>query len=183
MKDNYAKFKKTTEPPYSKTYKKYKNWPWAEHVRFLDDCNFINGKKLKCIPVRATNILPDVNTEETNDAERNEEIEIEITETRRKRKRDINTELSEDDQEFNHNIKMNNDSTPDGVDQFFLSYAQSFKKLPSRMQIMLKLEIATLFSRYELQADGVTPDSVDNIPRIVPLPVKHEYVFFNDIDD
>lgn len=46
--------------------------------------------------------------------------------------------------------------TEDEVDHFFLSYAQSFKKLPSRMQPMLKLDMATLFARYELQAAGVS---------------------------
>lgn len=105
----------------------------------------------------------------------------EQTENKRKRRRHI-TEQSEEDQ-GNHKVKKNNKPPPDGVDQFFLSYAQSFKKLPSRMQIMLKLEIATLFTRYELQANGVTPESVDNIRRIVPHPVKPEFDFSFETDE
>lgn len=178
LKDNYAKFKKSTEPPYSESYKKYKKWPWSEHVRFLDECSFTSCRRVKHQPGTATNTgnsIVDGNPEESNDTE------PELTENKTKRRRRI-TEPFEEDQ-GNHKIKKTNKPPPDGVDQFFLSYAQSFKKLPSRMQIMLKLEIATLFTRYELQANGVAPDSVHSIPRIVPHPVKSEFDFTFDIDE
>lgn len=38
----------------------------------------------------------------------------------------------------------------DGVDHLFLSYAHTFKKLPQRKQVMLKLELAKLFAEVEL---------------------------------
>ncbi|CAG5055948.1 unnamed protein product [Parnassius apollo] len=37
LRDNYKKFKKSTETASGSAYKKYKNWPWAEQLRFLDD--------------------------------------------------------------------------------------------------------------------------------------------------
>lgn len=46
--------------------------------------------------------------------------------------------------------------TMDEADHLFLSYAQSFKKFSPKTQAMLKLDMATLFARYELKAVGET---------------------------
>ncbi|KAJ8714452.1 hypothetical protein PYW07_002677 [Mythimna separata] len=168
LKDNYVKYKKSTEPAHADTYKNYKNWPWAEHLMFLDDY-FTSRRMPKYkpkpreetqVPSIVEYIIPHEHT--TKDESEDSSKETEEQES---------TDEEQDDQKL------------DGVDHFFLSYAQSFKKLPVRMQIMLKLDIATLFSRYELQADGVTPESIDNIPRVVPHPVKTEFDFSFNIDD
>lgn len=37
LKDNYNKFKKTKQTSTGQSYKKYRNWPWAELMGFLDD--------------------------------------------------------------------------------------------------------------------------------------------------
>ncbi|VVC92531.1 unnamed protein product [Leptidea sinapis] len=39
LKDNYTKHKKSIAVSSGQAYKKYKNWPWAELMRFLDDFN------------------------------------------------------------------------------------------------------------------------------------------------
>ncbi|XP_044756036.1 uncharacterized protein LOC123314764 [Coccinella septempunctata] len=55
----------------------------------------------------------------------------------------------------------------DEVEHFFISYAQTFKRLPSRLQRVLKLEMVTLFARYELQAEsldtGVTQQNMNRV--------------------
>lgn len=40
LKDSYNKFKKNTETQSGQGYKKYKNWPWADLMTFLDDFQF-----------------------------------------------------------------------------------------------------------------------------------------------
>uniref|UniRef100_A0A2H1V9R7 SFRICE_017045 n=1 Tax=Spodoptera frugiperda TaxID=7108 RepID=A0A2H1V9R7_SPOFR len=154
LKDNYAKYKKTSEPGFVEAYKKYKHWPWADKVKFLDDCVSTTCR-------RVYNYTP--------------------KEIREPSPENTDPKTSEDNlNEGTSECEVKKDSL-DGVDHFFLSYAETFKKLPPRMQIMLKLEIATLFTRYELQAEGMSKESIENMPRIVPHPVKYEFDFENDI--
>ncbi|XP_050296344.1 uncharacterized protein LOC126736158 [Anthonomus grandis grandis] len=40
LKDNYNKFQKNTQTQSGQGYKKYKNWPWADLMRFLDNFKF-----------------------------------------------------------------------------------------------------------------------------------------------
>ncbi|CAG4944522.1 unnamed protein product [Parnassius apollo] len=35
MRDNYKKFKKSTETASGSAYKKYQKWPWADQLRFF----------------------------------------------------------------------------------------------------------------------------------------------------
>ncbi|KAF9803671.1 hypothetical protein SFRURICE_003383, partial [Spodoptera frugiperda] len=143
LKDNYAKYKKTSEPGFVEAYKKYKHWPWADKVKFLDDCVSTTCR-------RVYNYTP--------------------KEIREPSPENTDPKTSEDNlNEGTSECEVKKDSL-DGVDHFFLSYAETFKKLPPRMQIMLKLEIATLFTRYELQAEGMSKESIENMPRIVPHP-------------
>lgn len=170
-------------------------------MRFLDDCNSFASRRLIAYSHTGNNTNSNVVTNsevqdpkfcsvqlyiaDSNITSPVEELqdpvpegsESYVSEVKKRRVRSRHEPIN-DHQEN----KMKNSSQLDGVDHFFLSYAQSFKKLPSRMQIMLKLEIATLFSRYELQAEGVTSDSINNISRIVPYPVKSEYDFSTTIE-
>ncbi|KAJ8718365.1 hypothetical protein PYW08_002602 [Mythimna loreyi] len=172
LKDNFVKYKKSSEPAHADTYKNYKNWPWAEHLMFLDDY-FTSRRMPKYSPrpreTQPPSIVEYIIPHEHASNEISQDSSIDHS------NKPEQSEESTDDEEDSQKL--------DGVDHFFLSYAQSFKKLPVRMQIMLKLDIATLFARYELQADGVTPESFDNIPRVVPLPVKTEFDFTFNIDD
>lgn len=40
LKDNYNKFKKTKQRSTGQSYTKYRNWPWAKLMRFLDDVTY-----------------------------------------------------------------------------------------------------------------------------------------------
>uniref|UniRef100_A0A2A4JPR3 MADF domain-containing protein n=1 Tax=Heliothis virescens TaxID=7102 RepID=A0A2A4JPR3_HELVI len=179
LKDNYGKHKKAIPPHSDITYKKYKHWPWAEHMRFLDKYSSVRVRNMKCTHVQndskettqqiAQLYLPDPNDANSSLHPNEQDTDMLDDKTKFQMIND-STEVPETSQR-----KRTDDKEKlDGVDHFFLSYAQSFKQLPSRMQIMLKLEIATLFSRYELQADGVTRESLDNIPRVVP---KYEFTY------
>lgn len=168
LKDNYVKFKKSSEPAHADTYKNYKNWPWAEHLMFLDDY-FSSRRMPKYRPKPKEETFSIVELYLPNENTANSDSSIDQSNTLEQETQESSDEEEEDQL--------------DGVDHFFLSYAQSFKKLPVRMQIMIKLEMATLFSRYELQADGVSPESIANIPRIVPHPGKPEFDFSFNVDE
>ncbi|CAH0687898.1 unnamed protein product [Spodoptera exigua] len=154
LKDNYAKYKKTSEPGFMEAYKKYKHWPWADKVKFLDECISTTSR-------RGFSYTPKEFSEPSPD--------------------NANVKTSTDQIHEGSNECEVKKGSLDGVDHFFLSYADTFKKLPPRMQIMLKLEIATLFNRFELQAEGLSKESIDNMPRIVHHPIKYEFDFENEI--
>lgn len=48
------------------------------------------------------------------------------------------------------------------IDLLFLSYAETFKKFPPKLQLELKLELATLFSETELKLLQSAQTSTDN---------------------
>lgn len=163
LKDNYAKHKKSNAVSSGQSYKKYKNWPWAELMRFLDD---VNKSRLTENSITQLNTSQEqINTEEnvgTSSIQENSNAESH-SENRRKRKatNDNNNSASQ----VLEYLRMKNEqkSKLDEADHFFLSYSQTFKKFPKRIQSMLKLEIATLFARYELQSDDAIQQPGENL--------------------
>lgn len=71
---------------------------------------------------------------------------------------EIVTETRYDNDETIFKTGNENDEiqTVDEIDALFLSYAHTFKKLSSKLQTMLKLDMAKLFSRYEMKEDLLT---------------------------
>ncbi|XP_075981334.1 uncharacterized protein LOC142979970 [Anticarsia gemmatalis] len=154
LRDNYKKYK-TYQECSTTAYKKYKKWPWASQMRFLDDYNAYTAGRTtenEVIESNASNYSdykPD--TEDINSSD-NESENTKISEIKKKRvkKSKISSEKSLDYFKQKHGQPHF-----DGVDYFFLSYAQTFKTFPARIQSILKLEMATMFARYELQiAEG-----------------------------
>ncbi|XP_047029120.1 uncharacterized protein LOC124636898 [Helicoverpa zea] len=196
LKDNYAKHKKANPPYNDILYKKYKYWLWAKYMTFLDQCRGEGreggeGSRNHTRIFIYTNEDQDTtqhNAELPDADDANSSVEDQSEqETDMLENMDDSTEVAETDMVYNKRKSHHmNDSTEaaetskrkksddkdeiDGVDHFFLSYAQSFKQLPTRMQIMLKLEIATLFSRYEQLAEDAATQSK-------PIPVKSEFEF------
>ncbi|XP_039281026.1 uncharacterized protein LOC111064541 isoform X2 [Nilaparvata lugens] len=155
LKDNYNRFLKSNQCQTGQEYKKYRNWPWAELLRFLDDFKFERTGEIH-IPEVQVIIKED-------DHHKNRELNIEevpvVINTSLNRTREVQQVEQPEDiivKYIEEKIKQNTNTTMDEVDLFFLSYARSFKKLSPRMQAKLKLDIATLFARYELQAAGET---------------------------
>ncbi|KAM3966364.1 LOW QUALITY PROTEIN: uncharacterized protein ACR2FA_012674 [Aphomia sociella] len=162
LKDNYTKYKKQeqiSETSTGQLYRKYKNWPWAEHMKFLD--NFNTVKRTTNNRGRAYGHGEDTYT---SDSQHNDQCTTENQHSTNDNQvcRDTFENAS------GSGVKTNLKNTAltdervcidqfDGTDYFFLSYSQSFKKFPRRMQTMLKLEIATLFARYETFLDEGHP--------------------------
>lgn len=71
--------------------------------------------------------------------------------------------------------KNDDTHTIDDVDALFLCYAKTFKKLPYKLQTMLKLDIAKLFSRYEMKEEICSKESTQKSkkrPAATPLSPK-----------
>ncbi|XP_048004295.1 uncharacterized protein LOC125240444 [Leguminivora glycinivorella] len=54
LRDSYGKFKKNNESSTGQSYKKYKTWPWASQMRFLDDYNVRRPTESNSQPSQAT---------------------------------------------------------------------------------------------------------------------------------
>lgn len=197
MKENYSKYKKVNFNPSHQIYKKYRNWPWGERMKFMDNIpNKRKGKYKSNTKVKAeeslesvdnndivitkiteTQIEPQIefsNVEISDLFHIPETNEISINNTVYKHEKTSSYEENIDhpderihiliqngtestDSSINKNLiseKKRKKNEFDEVEHFFMSYAQTFKRLPARFQQVLKLEMVTLFARYELQAQN-----------------------------
>lgn len=189
MRDCYTKFKKSSDTISGEACKKYKNWPWAEQMKFLDhdtskqtdsnmDCenNVANTDNMTSQDSDDENLShPDTvdrayqqnsasdyyscppgtsNSGHFEDSANEMPFETVMVMNNANGQRNKMTQEGNSDaklkfkysQENNLNIK-----TMDDIDQLFASYATSLKKMPARIQSMVKLDIATLFAKYEFQ--------------------------------
>lgn len=165
LKDNYNKYQKNTQTTSGQEYKKYKNWPWADLMRFLDDFKFrrttetntpsqieeINRSAVQSSMIDDLNSTSCIEWDVHDSPESN-------TAGEKKRRKTKNIEEPADkilDYLKNKNQQKQHKKM-DEADHLFQSYAESFKKFSPKMQAMLKLDMATLFARYELRAVGET---------------------------
>lgn len=197
LRDNYNKYKKNNESSTGQAYKKYKSWPWASQLRFLDDFNIKRQTESNIQRSPADNdttVTSDTEKSTINETQNttNSEVSVYATEPSKQitRKRMKTSADPSDCDKILEYLKNKNEKKAkmDGVDHFFLSYAQTFKTFSPRMQSMVKLEIASLFARYELQvaegsdasASRVAQQSVNRRscsstpnPESVPSPYDH----------
>ncbi|XP_031768735.1 uncharacterized protein LOC116413460 [Galleria mellonella] len=182
LKDNYTKYKKYNETSAGQAYKKYKNWPWADNMKFLDNYNTAK----KTIEIRRIN-QDDLAEMYNRDSHHNAVIENSPVEEFQ----DSGEGFESIDSSKISGTLQNNPQLPnercglieklDGTDLFFLSYSQTFKTLPSRMQTMLKLEIATLFARYEtIISDGRPPESINSPQTMREVHENYDEESLND---
>ncbi|CAG9565390.1 unnamed protein product [Danaus chrysippus] len=176
LRDNYNKYKKSNESSTGQAYKKYKSWPWASRLSFLDDFNFRRQTESNCENSSANNhTTVALDTENFTMSEKQNTTHSEVTvygtepSTQITRKRIKTSSESSDSDKILGYIKNKKKAKLDVVDHIFLSYAQTFKTLPPRMQIMIKLEMASLFARYELQ---MVEGSNAGASQVVPQSVK-----------
>ncbi|XP_061716937.1 uncharacterized protein LOC133524808 [Cydia pomonella] len=174
LRDNYNKYKKNNESSTGQAYKKYKSWPWASQLRFLDDFNFRRQTETNSQRTPANNhttVTADTENSTMNETQNTTDSEVSVYATgpskqipRKRIKTSVDPSDSDKILEYLKN-KNEQKTKMDGVDHFFLSYAQTLKTFPPRMQSIVKLEMASLFSRYELQvaegSDASAPSSVN----------------------
>ncbi|XP_021188451.3 uncharacterized protein LOC110374871 isoform X2 [Helicoverpa armigera] len=157
LRDTYYKFKKNNEcGPSSRKYR----WPWGEQMRFIEDYNergFTGSNSDNAD--QAQDILKDIFSQSSIDLyspdERDSVPVVSKTFAPELKKRKFKYRAKPADRVLEYlRFKCDQRAKLDAVDYFFLSYAKNFKKLPNRMQSMLRLDITTLFTRYELQAEA-----------------------------
>lgn len=144
-------------------------------MRFLDDFNFRRQTESnsQCSPANNhTTVTADTENSTTNETQ-NSEVSVYATGpskqiTRKRTKTSADPSDSDKILEYLRN-KNEQKAKMDGVDLFFLSYAQTFKTFTPRMQSMVKLEMASLFARYELQ---VAEGSDASASGVAPRPVN-----------
>lgn len=173
LRDNYKKFKKSTETASGSAYKKYKNWPWADQLRFLDDTILLNetDSNINNENSNSTSQFSDSTSPSDSVDLRDSDSEnlsrpgsSNSTYSRNSTKNKNKTQKGDSDTQqqllkYLHEKNLNKRKLDD-IDYLFQSYATSMKKMPARMQSMLKLDIATLFAKYEMQIEDniyITP--------------------------
>ena len=149
LRDSYIKHNKLTKGTTGQAAKRYKNWPWAPHMRFLD----------RTLEVRSSgsNIpnLPDTETPIHESDTQSEDIDIAtISEMGPPPSKKSQKKQPDDlDRVFEYLEKKREQRKPtcDAVDLLFLSYAQTFKTFSLRNQTRLKISLANLFAEAELR--------------------------------
>lgn len=171
LRDSYNKFKKNNESSTGQAYKKYRSWPWASQMRFLDDYNvrrttesnsqlLVESQNATITNTSVDDFPIDISENAANSVDENDIPCQKKNENPRKRMK-----MADPSDKILNYLKEKNEQKFkfDGVDYFFLSYAETFKKFPARVQSMLKLEMASLFARYELQAEAGSGASVSGM--------------------
>ncbi|CAG9795238.1 unnamed protein product [Diatraea saccharalis] len=171
LRDTYKKHKKSTDTTSKLAVKKLKNWVWASHMQFLD--GYINMKTIEGTPLNSTleiNLETILNTQSniqastsmltTNtlsaiglkDTNINHNTEVQQQNIDRNRRKRINKDPSDKIIDYLRSKTSKKDDTNklDRTDYLFLNYADTFKRLTPRRQVLLKLELAKLFTDAEL---------------------------------
>lgn len=215
---NYLKYRTIRDDPSRIIYKKYKNWPWAENMKFLEsfpnkriskilkkgvdggctesfngestiynqltytDNDVSNNEDLKCnfkskfshefkefLNVNENNLIQDqvfvienATSEENWDGHvENIKLIVQSDDDHNPKKRKLKPDLRRN--KINESYEIEEDTFKkleccrkayDETEHFFMGYAQTFKKMPVKLQRVLRLEMMTLFARYELQSDS-----------------------------
>ncbi|XP_069363367.1 uncharacterized protein [Maniola hyperantus] len=150
LRDNYNKFKKTKQESTAASNKKYRNWPWADHMKFLDDFSYTRPYLTNL--TSQNDATPNKPSTSHNSATEEEETQLPDTKIIVK-----NIELKHRRHKMKTvSKKLGQKRSFDEVDLFFLSYAKNFKRLSRKSQALMKVEIASLFTRYELQDENDT---------------------------
>ncbi|CAB3233177.1 unnamed protein product [Arctia plantaginis] len=193
LRDNYKKFKKSIETASGSAYKKYKNWPWADQQRFLDDTialnetdNNINSENRNSTSQvsHSTNQPSPSNSVDLRDSVSDSEnlsrpgSSNSIYSRNSAKNKNITQKGDSDLQQqllkYLHEKRQNKRSLDD-IDYLFQSYATFMKKMPARMQKYIKRESPVVprltQATYEY---GVTSDMlrVAQAVTIAPEPIK-----------
>ncbi|CAH1992106.1 unnamed protein product [Acanthoscelides obtectus] len=146
LKDSYMKYKKcqSTDSRYlSKMYRKYKNWPWRRQMDFLDGASSsIEAETLKNDTAESSDdfYFPPMTISPLTF-----EAQAEPISTPKKKKK--SNETSSIDKVINY---LEKSESFDAVDHLFLSYAHTFKTFSVVRQASLKVELANMFAKAEV---------------------------------
>lgn len=173
LRDNYLRHKKEKEDTTIQGNKKYQNWPWANHLQFLDNSlaqrqSVSNISELSTelslkteiqdlTPPSMTSFPPMVSTsifniEESSNQHLSMQTDFTLPAPKKikKKSKESNDEAFGLDKVIGY-LENKKKHTYDSVDHLFLSYAEMFKTFSERNQIKLKLELAKLFADMELK--------------------------------
>ncbi|CAG4986144.1 unnamed protein product [Colias eurytheme] len=146
LKECYVKYKKSRSSRYSNsTYDQYRNWRWASYLEFMDP----HLKGLRNVEDSSLNVEDYIYEEESSKEEDNDTNIFDDCES-------INgteCDAALPNKSPSLNIQQVNTVEPtDDIHYLFLSYAETLRKLPAKKQILIKLEMAKLFSKAEMES-------------------------------
>jgi hypothetical protein len=148
LRDAYIKHKKLTTGTSGQQAKRYKNWPWAPHMQFLD----------RTLEFRSSDSnVPNTETPLLGSETESEDIHVDVTTicemgpppSKKKTQHTKPDDLERVLQYFQK--KQEQKQTCDAVDLLFLSYAKTFKTFSLRNQTIMKISLANLFAEAELR--------------------------------
>lgn len=149
LRDAYIKHNKLTKGTTGQAAKRYKNWPWAPHMQFLDRTLEVRSSdsNIPNLPDTETPIHESDTQSEDSDIARISEMGPPPSKKSQKKQPD------DLDRVFEYLQKKREQRKPtcDAVDLLFLSYAQTFKTFSLRNQTRLKISMANLFAEAELR--------------------------------
>lgn len=140
---------------------KYKKWPWSSHLQFLDDSLVRPSTKSNVPsqnPTSETGAMeatpPNIPAPSGSSVSVTQDHQLPSSQMPPPQKRMRNSKEQSDDvkQLINYfDSKNTSKRQPDEIDHLFMSYAATFKRFSSRRQAKLKMELANLFGKAELE--------------------------------
>ncbi|XP_044759207.1 uncharacterized protein LOC123316948 [Coccinella septempunctata] len=155
LRDSYVKYLKYLRGD-SGSKKKFRNWPWASHMEFLQESLY-----LKTAQWQELHFFEEVITEGNYEAEvyASDDSQMPLPRKKLKTQRDSSSveNLIGNYPNETENIHKNLDRN----DLLFLGYAGTFKKLSPQKQTVIKMKMALLFGQAELDELGlqISPSS------------------------
>ncbi|XP_038219914.1 uncharacterized protein LOC119838152 [Zerene cesonia] len=146
LKECYVKYKKSRSLNYSNpTYDQYRNWRWASYLEFMEP----HLKGLRNVEDSSLNVEDYVYEEESS---KEEENETNIFDDSANNIGSVSDVASPKNSPSLNVQQVNNVEPADDIHYLFLSYAETIRKLPPKKQILIKLEMAKLFSKAEMES-------------------------------
>lgn len=162
LRDCYIKYKRLEKGTTgTAACTKYKKWPWGSHLQFLDDSLVRPSTKSNVPsqnPTSETGAMeaspPNIPAPSGSSVSVTQAHQLPSSQMPPPQKRMRNSkEQSDDVQQLIKYFHSKNTSKrqPDEIDHLFMSYAATFKRFSSRRQTKLKMELANLFGKAELE--------------------------------
>jgi len=170
LRDNYLRYKKETKGTTGQATKRYRNWPWASQLQFLDkslaprqttsniatdfpletqEQELASPSQITSPPMASTSIF---DIEEPDDLQlyKDTDSALPVPKKIKTKSKEPNDQPMGVDKVIGY-LENKKRRTHDSVDHLFLSYAGTFKKFSEKNQIKLKVELAKLFADMELK--------------------------------
>jgi hypothetical protein len=150
------KYKRLLKSTTGQATAKYEKWSWSRHLEFLDytltsrpTTSNVSHSQISETPLQGAAAPPPSEDTESTCSLSPASLEMPPPPIKKKLKKRQSTDDIDKVIGYLENKKKNKNQL-DRIDYLFLNYAETFKQFPPRKETMLKLELATLFARFEI---------------------------------